>query len=599
MLYVWAVLWGCPKSTTVAELEPEPEPVSPLAADAVRGIDTPVLRTLVADHWNSMMARYPQWANDLGDSRFAELLYDDSPEAQNAWLRKERDWVVKLAAFPDAVLTPRDRLTRDLLQRDLQSSLAAVVCQFSEWSLSARSNALVSANSMADNPRLDTAADAQALLARYRALPQSIRQQTANLKRGFAEGRVGIGASMKQVVSMLDEQIGLPADEWPMADALDAAPTFEGRAAWRDAVLATLDQDVRQAFVDYRDLIRDELMPSGRSGDRVGLHALPDGAACYEAQIQGHTTLARTADELHELGLAELKSIHAEFRTLGKTVLGTDELAAIFERLRTDEALRFKTSEEVQKTAEDALDRARAAMDKYFGRVPQAECVVQPVPDYLAPHTTIAYYQRPRPDGSRPGIYYVNVYAPETRPRFEAEVLAFHESIPGHHLQIAIAQEVDELPAFRRYGSFTAFIEGWALYTERLADEMELYSGDADRLGVLSFDAWRASRLVVDTGLHAKRWSREQAETFMAENTPLALNNIANEVDRYINTPGQALAYKVGQIEIAKLRDEARERLGEAFAYPEFHDQVLEAGALPLPVLADRIEQWLEQTASN
>ncbi|MEM6926911.1 MAG: DUF885 domain-containing protein, partial [Myxococcota bacterium] len=317
------------------------------------------------------------------------------------------------------------------------------------------------------------------------------------------------------------------------------------------------------------------------------------------ARIEDHTTLSRTADELHELGLASLRSIHAEFRTLGQAVFGTDDLTTIFERLRSDDALRFETAEQVEQTAEDALARAREAMPAFFGRLPQAPCIVEPIPEYLAPHTTIAYYQLPRPDGSRPGIYYVNTYAPETRPRHEAEVLAFHESIPGHHLQIAIGQELDALPAFRRHASFTAFIEGWALYTERLSEEMGLYTSDTDRLGMLSFDAWRASRLVVDTGLHAKGWSRQQAETFMAENTPLAINNIANEVDRYVNTPGQALAYKVGQLEIARLRDQAREQLGEAFSYPDFHDQVLGAGAVPLPVLASRIEAWLGEDAAN
>ncbi len=247
--------------------------------------------------------------------------------------------------------------------------------------------------------------------------------------------------------------------------------------------------------------------------------------------------------------------------------------------------------------ATTALDGARNAMSGYFGRVPKADCVVKPIPDYQAPYSTIAYYRHPTPDGSRSGEYFVNTYAPETRPRHEAEVLAFHESIPGHHLQIAIAQELSQLPAFRRHMGMTAFVEGWALYTERLADEMGLYSSDLDRLGMLSFDAWRAARLVVDTGLHAMGWTRSQTRDFLEANTPAALNNIDNEVDRYLNWPGQALAYKTGQFEILALRAEAEEVLGEAFDLAAFHDVVLEAGAVTLPILRKRVKAWQNEVA--
>jgi uncharacterized protein (DUF885 family) len=232
-------------------------------------------------------------------------------------------------------------------------------------------------------------------------------------------------------------------------------------------------------------------------------------------------------------------------------------------------------------------------MHEAFGRLPQAQCVVERIPELLAPYTTIAYYGRPAPDGSRPGRYYINVHEPQTRPRHEAEVLAFHEAIPGHHLQIAIAQELGELPAFRRAMGATAFVEGWALYSERLADRMGLYSSDLDRMGMLSFDAWRAARLVVDTGIHSQGKSRAWAIEFMLKNTPLAANNIDNEVDRYITTPGQALAYKTGQLEIRALRAEAEAALGEHFDEARFHDAVLGGGATTLPLLRQRIEAWV------
>jgi uncharacterized protein (DUF885 family) len=242
--------------------------------------------------------------------------------------------------------------------------------------------------------------------------------------------------------------------------------------------------------------------------------------------------------------------------------------------------------------AVSALQRATEAIPGWFGRLPQAACEVVRMGPHEEEHSTIAYYRQPADDGSRPGQYYVNTAHPETRPRYEAEVLAYHESIPGHHLQIAIAAELVDLPAFRRHLGPTAFFEGWGLYTERLGDEMGLYSGDLDRIGMLSFDAWRASRLVVDTGLHAMGWTRRQAIDFMLEHTALAPNNIANEVDRYIVIPGQALAYKTGQLELLRLRAEARERLGAAFDIRAFHDAVLGNGAVALATLREVVETW-------
>lgn len=238
------------------------------------------------------------------------------------------------------------------------------------------------------------------------------------------------------------------------------------------------------------------------------------------------------------------------------------------------------------------MAKAKQTMPTYFGMLPKADCVVVPIPKVAAPFSTIAYYREPHANG-KPGEYFINTYQPETRPRFEMEVLAYHESIPGHHLQIAISREREGLPAFRRHGGSTAFVEGWALYTERLADEMGLYSSDLDRMGMLSYDGWRASRLVVDTGIHAMGWTRQEAETFMAEHTALTKQNIANEVDRYITWPGQAVSYKVGQLEIIRLRRQAEKELGDNFDIRAFHDVVLRNGAITLPVLAQEVNSWI------
>jgi uncharacterized protein (DUF885 family) len=260
--------------------------------------------------------------------------------------------------------------------------------------------------------------------------------------------------------------------------------------------------------------------------------------------------------------------------------------------LRTDPALHFETRDEVAEKAEEALDKARRAIPNWFGRLPKADCQVVRMEEHEEKNSTIAYYRQPAADGSRPGRYYINTSEPETRPRYEAEALAYHESIPGHHLQIAIAQELEGIPEFRKNSGVTAFVEGWGLYAERLSEEMDLYSSDLDRVGVLSYDAWRACRLVVDSGMHAMGWTRARAISFMIENTALAENNIVNEVDRYITWPGQALAYKTGQLEMLRLRQEASKELGQRFDIKRFHDVLLGSGAVPLKAMRQLVEEY-------
>ena len=262
--------------------------------------------------------------------------------------------------------------------------------------------------------------------------------------------------------------------------------------------------------------------------------------------------------------------------------------------------MQFANAQQIETKARETLAKAQAAVPRWFGAVqPKTPCVVKVMGMHEAPYSTIAYYRQPSGDGKRPGQYMINTYMPETRPRYEAEALAFHESVPGHHLQIAVAQELTRVPEFRKHQGVTAFVEGWGLYSERLADEMGLYSSDLDRIGMLSYDAWRSCRLVVDTGIHAMGWSRQQAIDYMKANSCLAENNIINEVDRYITWPGQALAYKVGQLEILKLRDEAKQKLGTRFDIKAFHDVVLGNGAVALPVLREQVENYIRQAAGS
>jgi uncharacterized protein (DUF885 family) len=313
----------------------------------------------------------------------------------------------------------------------------------------------------------------------------------------------------------------------------------------------------------------------------------------YAGAIRRHTSLDRTPLEIHEMGKELIEQVGDEYRRLGAEVLGTSDLAEIYLRLREDASLRFDDAAEIVEAASGALERARAAIPGWFGILPKADCIMAEIPGPGAEEAPLAYYLPPSGDGSRPGTFFVNTTLPTTRTRYESEALAFHESIPGHHLQSAIAQELEEVPEFRRFAYVTAYVEGWGLYTERLADEMGLYSDEVARLGMLSFDSWRAGRLVVDTGMHALGWSRQEAIGYMLANSPQAANNVETEIDRYIGWPGQALAYMTGRQEIVRLRRLADAALSPTFDIKTFHDVVLGSGPVPLPVLGELVEDWL------
>lgn len=586
---------GAPTPTPSAPATDAPAadepPLLPILAEAKAGVSDPALADLLVRHWDDTMTRAPTWATSLGDHRFDDRLSD--PAGREAAEAATRAFLAEAQSLDVAAMNDADRLTRELFIESLTHSVADDVCRWERWSVSPRYNVYTQYADMHESLPVTDAERAAAQLARVKQIPAHVDQDIADLRAGLAEGLVANAASVQKMITQLDAELAKPTDEWPhMQLAATATAPDAVKEAFKDDLGLALEGELRPAIVRLRDLLRDEILPAARPAGKEGLSALPLGKDCYAALVGRYTTLpSATAAERHQAGLDALEGIHAEFREIGGRAFGTQDLAAIFERLRTDPALRFTTEEEVEGAAKAALARAREAMPSAFGRLPQAPCTVVRIPEHEAPYTTIAYYKRP--EAEQGGRYFINTYKPETRPRHEAAVLAYHESIPGHHLQIAIAQELPDMPAFRRYEGMTAFVEGWALYTERLSDEMGLYDGDIDRLGMLSFDAWRAARLVVDTGIHDQGWSREQAETFLAENTPLAMNNIANEVDRYITTPGQALAYKTGQQEIWALRRGAEAKLGDRFDLKAFHDVVLGAGAVSLPVLRRRVEAWV------
>jgi uncharacterized protein (DUF885 family) len=601
-----ALASSCKKSTPAAEPTPVVESrvresVGAAPPESIRGIDDPLLADILLEHWDALMERYPTWATSLGDHRFDARVMDASLGAEHAFEGRMADWLQRLEALEG--LNESDDLNRDLLVEELRNSLATRVCRDSIWAFSPRNNPLLDGNGLAESHPMESPTDLKHLLSRIQGQAAQVRDRTENLRVGIEDGYVANKASTELVIEQTRTALSEPLEESPVLQKVDEA-LDGGLADLSDEERAEISDDLRTAMKDWRaaitdwtDMLENEVLPVARTED-VGLTGIPNGAECYAARVQAETSLPLDPDDVHQTGLDEIARLHREVATLGKKALDQSDVQAIFTYLRTDEGLYFETEAQVESKAREALARAKAAIPEWFGRLPQADCEVARIPDYQAPYTTIAYYM-PVVPGEKPGYYYVNTYQPETRPRHEAEVLAFHESIPGHHLQIAIATELDDLPLFRRHLGATAFVEGWALYSEQLSDEMGLYSSDTDRFGMYSFELWRAARLVVDTGIHAKGWSRQEAIDFMVENTPLAKNNIENEVDRYITTPGQALAYKTGQLEIWRLRRDAEARLGDAFDIAAFHDVVLGAGAVSLPVLGDRVEAWVAARESD
>jgi uncharacterized protein (DUF885 family) len=559
-------------------------------------VSSPDLSRLCDEFWQDHLFEDPVSATQMGDHRYDDRLDDNTLAGiarQETALKK---FLARARAIDEPKLTSADKLTRLALIGELENELAQIDCDFEEWVVDPLNGPQVDFNSYADFTVLRSPADGVNYVKRCRAMGPYLDQHVANLRRGLAAGKAATRSQVERVLAELDTLLARPVRSWGMLTPMDA-----DRRSWPQAARDQFDRDltdaaknvVEPAYQRYRAFLATSVKPAARSDEKVGIGALPGGVSCYRKLIKVHTSLDRTPEELHKIGLDQVDQYRLRLAELGQRVFGTSDVAEIQKRLRTDPAMHFANAGEIEAKARTTLARAKAAIPGWFGRLPKEDCQVKVMGMHEAPNSTIAYYREGAPDGSRPGYYMINTYQPTTRPRYEAEALAFHESIPGHHLQIAIAQELKDVPDFRRFLGVTAFVEGWALYTERLADEMGLYSSDVDRMGMLSYDAWRSCRLVVDTGMHAMGWSRQQAIDYMVQNTCLAQNNIENEVDRYITWPGQALAYKMGQLEILSLRDEAKQRLGNRFDIRAFHDAVLSNGAVSLPMLHRQVEDWI------
>lgn len=528
------------------------------------------LQAICDDSWEAALRENPTYATYLGDFRYNDRLADISETGRRRRQKLNQDFLARLGKVDAAALNENDRVTADILRLQLEQSLEEERHKFWQWDVDQMGGP------QADFPQLlnfHPLTDEKGLEARFRAFGPYMDQYLDNLRAGVAEGRVAMRVAVERVIGQLKGLLGAPEDKSPFA----AKPSL----------LPSIQESVYPAYRRMLRYLEDEYLPKARTRD-VGLWALPGGAEAYTFRIRLHTTTDLTAEQIHRIGLEELKAIHAEMRVIAK-----GDLKAFLEKVTKDPANRFTSREDLLETARREVAKANAKLPQWFKVLPRNECEVKAIEDYREKDSVAAFYYQPDEKLTRKGIFYANTYDATSRVRFNMPALAVHEAVPGHHLQIAIGQELEGLPDFRKHLGPTAFFEGWGLYAERLSDEMGLYSADMDRIGILSFDGWRACRLVIDTGLHALGWTRQQAIDFMAAHTALSRSNIENEVDRYIVWPGQALAYKLGQLEILRLREEARARLGAAFDIRAFHDAVLGNGALGLEALRSIVERRL------
>jgi uncharacterized protein (DUF885 family) len=537
-----------------------------------------------------LMDQEPLMATMLGVDGDHRRLADLGEAAERAYRDRFVGLIERATAIDPAGLDAEDRITRAVVIQQARTRMDSIDSGLVEYTITdmfvAPAAVLLIGLPMVGLP---TAELADAFVHRLAAIPAHLAGAAQRHRAGIAAGRVPVAHLVEAAVKHIDRYLADP-DNDPLTRPAPPAEVADDINRRRDAVLADV---VRPAFAAYRDVLINEVLPHGRPADRPGLSWLPGGDADYARLVRIHTTTDRTPDELHETGLAIVDQLRADYAELGRRVLGTEDLTEIFHRLRHDDDLRWRSADELLDAARHAISRAEAAAPAWFGLLPQQSCEVRPVPASDAPGSPAAYYMPPSMDGTRPGVYYANTDQVTERFRHQAEATAFHEAVPGHHFQLSIALELPDMPLLRRIADVNAYSEGWGLYTERLADEMGLYSDDVARLGMLTADSMRAGRLVVDTGLHAKGWSRAQAVEYLAEHTPMAQVEIEAEVDRYIAFPGQALSYMVGRLEIQRIRSDAQAALGDRFDIRGFHDVVLGNGQLPLSVLAEVVNDWV------
>lgn len=556
------------------------------------------LEALLAAEWRDYQERHPVAAS-LDGVRAADARWDDrSPEALAAEAAHQRAALAQLERFAREPLSEAGRLNRELYAGLLRDALRGYELGTHLFALSPRDGVQTFAQYAGLLP-FARADDYENWLARLEAYPRAVEQTIALLREAIARGLLWPRSSMERLPAQLDRLLVAPeASPFYAPFARLAGAVAAGAVErWRERARAAIAGGVSDALRALRAFVVEQYLPAAPG--EVGLSHLPGGDELYAYHVRTQTTTDLTPDAIHELGLREVARIRAAMEELAPRTGYRGSLREVFTQLREDPANYHASPEALLLAYRDMSKRIDPELVRAFSTLPRLPYGVVPIDAAIAPDTTTAYYHPGALDGSRAGMYYVNLYRPEMRPIYEIPVLSLHEAVPGHHLQIALAQELSGLPAFRRATlAYTAYTEGWGLYAESLGHELGLYDDPKDAFGALTYEMWRAVRLVVDTGLHARGWTRERAVDYFLDNAAKTRLDVENEVDRYITMPGQALAYKIGQLEIRALRARAEERLGAAFDVRAFHQVVLEQGALPLDALERIVDGWLARAAA-
>ena len=544
---------------------------------------------LAVEYYDFWQRTRPTSAHLEGDYRFAAEFEDVSRAAQDREIADLRDFARRASAIPEASLKAQDRITRAMIDWDATARADFNESRLEEFGADPINGPQALLPLFISKLSLPTPDVAEAMLPKFHAIARMYRDLAQRHREGLAHGRTPADFAVVETVAQLDAMLATPASEDPLLSLGETVGI--DREAWLQQLGGIVKDDIRPAMVDYRDTLRDQVLPQARPDEHCGLSWLTDGAEVYERAIRLYTTLPLTAQQIHDIGLQQVESLAREYRELGPEVTGSSDLETILEALRSDPALHHENAEDIVSASQAALAKAKAAMGGWFGILPQADCGVE-----ATTSGALAYYFQPAQDGSRGGTFFMNTSVPSDWGRYKIEATAYHEGIPGHHLQLAIASELEGVPEFRKRAFVAAYGEGWGLYTERLADEMGLYSTPLDRMGMLCADSMRACRLVVDTGMHAMGWSRQKAVDYMAGNSPMRVGQVRNEIDRYVTTPGQALAYMIGRLDILRIRAEAKAALGDRFDIRAFHDTVLGSGLMPLPILDRLVKDWVSAT---
>jgi uncharacterized protein (DUF885 family) len=549
---------------------------------------------LLDEHWSWNASQYPSFATSLGIRDYDDKLSDPSLDAYEARIAYQKTLLTQFQAIDLVALSEANQLNHALMVLNLGYDIEAANYGGKYMLITNRGGPHMSLTGLPSRLPFFTKADYESYVTRLNVMPDTLEKATNTLRSGLVAGWVQPCAPMIGYESSISSHIVEPSESVFMQPFVKkpAAMDQDDFDALKATALKTIKKQIIPAFKTFQTFYNSEYAPQCRA--QVGTSSLPGGAEYYAYRTRMFTTTEMTPEQVHKTGLSEVSRIRAEMQEVKQQAGFEGTFAQWLVFLRTDEQFYFKTGQERLDAAAVIGKKIDGALPQLFTKFPRMPWGLKEIPLDIAEKTTTAYYQRPAGDGSRAGFYFVNTTKLDTRPSYELEALSLHEAVPGHHFQIALSQELD-LPDFRKFGGFTAFIEGWGLYSERLGLEVGFYQTPYSNMGRLSYEMWRACRLVVDTGMHAKGWTRQQSIDFMTENSALSLNNITTEVDRYITWPGQALAYKIGELKIRELRSLAEAELGNAFDVRYFHDKVLENGAVPLSVLENIVKVWITE----